>query len=112
MPIGRRLLNNSKRKNPATVGGSTIGNVRNPSAIAFALSPARTTFRAANKPRKKEITVATIPVLKEINNGVQSRFFTISIIVSIYVSPCYHITVIKSLFSKFMDAIGIPAALL
>ena len=35
MPSGRRFENSSRRKKPATVGGSTIGSVRMPSTTAL-----------------------------------------------------------------------------
>ena len=46
-PNGRRTLNMSSRKKPATVGGSTIGSVSIPSRTAFILGPACTDFLAA-----------------------------------------------------------------
>ena len=39
---------------------------------ALTLFDAFTTFRAANMPRKKDINVATMPVLIEIRSGLQS----------------------------------------
>ena len=65
------------------MGGSTIGRVRIPSMTAFFPGEAFTTLRAANIPKKKEITVATIPVFMDINNGLQSSSFKISMISSI-----------------------------
>ena len=47
-------------------GGSTMGRVKSPSAIAFTRLEAFTTLRATKIPRKKEIKVATIPVLIDI----------------------------------------------
>ena len=69
-PIGRRRLKINSRKNPATVGGSTIGSVKSPSTNAFARLPMRITLRAVQMPRKKQITVATRPVLSEIQSGL------------------------------------------
>ena len=70
IPNGRLLLNRRSRKNPAAVGGSTIGSVRIPSAIAFTFGPALITFLAANRPRKNENIVATIPVFNDTYNGL------------------------------------------
>ena len=70
MPIGRRRLKISSRKKPATVGGSTIGSVSSPSTNAFARLPMCITLRAVHTPRKKQITVATSPVLSEIQSGL------------------------------------------
>ena len=61
-----------------------MGSVRIPSITAFFPGDAFTTFLAANIPRKKEITVATTPVFSEINSGLQSSSFKISIISSMY----------------------------
>ena len=47
---------------------------------ARALGPSFNTFRAANRPRKKQITVATMPVFREIQKGLQSKLFAISMI--------------------------------
>ena len=70
IPNGRLLLNRRSRKNPAAVGGSTIGSVRIPSAIAFTFGPALITLLAANRPRKNENIVATIPVFNDTYSGL------------------------------------------
>ena len=81
IPRGLLLLNNSSRKNPAAVGGSTSGIVRIPSASAFFAGGNFTTFSAVNMPAKKQIIVAAIPVFKEIYKGLQSKFFKTAMIV-------------------------------
>ena len=93
-PKGLLLLNKSRRKKPATVGGSTMGRVRIPSMTAFFPGDAFTALRAANIPRKNEITVATIPVFMDIYKGLQSRSFKISMISSIVSvsSACFYST--------------------
>jgi hypothetical protein len=65
MPKGLLLLNKSRRKKPATVGGKTMGSVRSPSATARTFGLAWMTFLAAKIPRKKEMIVATTPVFRE-----------------------------------------------
>ena len=64
-----------------------MGRVRMPSTTAFIPGDAFTTLRAANIPKKKEITVATIPVFMDMNKGLQSSSFKISIISSIVFCP-------------------------
>ena len=49
-----------------------MGSVRMPSAMAFTLVLAQTTFCAVNIPRKKENTVATTPVFNDMRRGLKS----------------------------------------
>ena len=69
-PIGRRIPNKYRRKNPATVGGRTRGRVKIPSStiLNFSfLSPA--TSLAAAKPMKKTMTLVSDAVLTDIHIG-------------------------------------------
>ncbi len=88
LPKGLRRLKIKSRKNPATVGGSTKGNVKIPSTMDFAVLFSLMISLAAPIPRKNVSTVARIPVLREIKRGLQSIVFIRS---SIDFHPLYYV---------------------
>jgi hypothetical protein len=73
LPIGPLTPKIYNRKNPTTVGGNTIGSVKIPSSIIFAVSffilkrP-----QATIKPTKKVIKIDTLAVFIEMKIGDQS----------------------------------------
>ena len=73
IPTGLLLLNIRSRKNPTTVGGSTIGSVSilSNTAIIF-LFIYKLTY-ASPTPRKKHIIVEKSPIFRVIKKGLQSK---------------------------------------
>jgi hypothetical protein len=82
LPSGLRREKSSSRKKPATVGaGHGQGEEPVNQRPGFRLGPHNAP--AAQMPRKKQITVATAPVFREIHRGRQSSCLNICQIASI-----------------------------
>jgi len=73
-PKGRLNEKRRSRKKPDTVGASIMGRIRMLSTTDFTFSGSFMTCLATSIPRKKHMTVATIPVFSEIQKGLQSNF--------------------------------------
>lgn len=72
-PMGLFIPNINRRKNPKTVGGSTIGIVNRASKMPLYFLFLWLMKYAAKIPRKKVITVDTNEVLMETTNGDKSE---------------------------------------
>jgi hypothetical protein len=73
IPIGPLTPKMYNKKNPTTVGGSTIGSVKIPSNIIFIVSFFILTIpQATIKPTKKVIRIVKLAVFIEIKIGDQS----------------------------------------
>jgi hypothetical protein len=72
-PIGPLTPKIYNKKNPTTVGGNTIGNVKMPSSTIFVVSLLILIIpQATIKPKKKVIKIETLAVFIEIIIGDQS----------------------------------------
>ena len=83
MPKALLLENIRSRMKPATVGGSTKGMVNRPSTKALVPGFNLMTFLAVYIPKKKDMMVATIPVLRDMMRGLQSSSLSTSMMPSI-----------------------------
>ena len=83
-PKGRLNEKRRSRKKPDTVGASIMGRISMLSTTDFTFRGSFMTCLATSIPRKKHMTVATIPVFREIQNGLQSNFEIMLIISSMF----------------------------